>query len=114
MCEMSLKSIQRFMRYLENSTHTERTTILVFNVVSRFVEPVRLFPASVKAHGAFVLQQFVHAAQPGGWSTSETLLLRVTNLTNGVIKCQTGIPWAVLRAALEPVVILLLPTLLKP
>ncbi len=53
--------------------------LLVSNIISRFVEPVRLFPTSVKAHRCFVLQQLVNAACPAGWSTSEALLLGVTN-----------------------------------
>lgn len=43
---------------------------------------MRLFPASVKAHGCFVLQQLVNTAGPAGWPTSKTLLLGVTNWTD--------------------------------
>lgn len=64
---------------LANQNTRQLDALLVSNIISRFVEPVRLFPASVKAHGRFVLQQLVNAACSVGWSTSETLLLRITN-----------------------------------
>lgn len=56
-----------------------KEALLVSSVVSRFVEPVRLFPASVKAHGSLVLQQVVNTTSSAGWPASKTLLLGVTN-----------------------------------
>lgn len=56
---------------------------LVSDVISGFVEPVGLFPAGVKAHGPFVLQQIVDAACPVGWPPFETLLLGVTDWRDG-------------------------------
>lgn len=53
--------------------------LLVSDVISRFVEPVRLFPASMKAHGCFVLQQLVNTTFSAGWSPGESLLFGVTN-----------------------------------
>lgn len=59
-----------------------RETLLVSNVVSRFVEPVRLLPASMKAHRSFVFQQLINTASSAGWSASKTLLLGVTNCSD--------------------------------
>lgn len=57
----------------------EGEILLVFNVISRFVEPVRLLPASVKAHRSFVFQQLISTTSSAGWPASKTLLLGVTN-----------------------------------
>ena len=53
--------------------------LLVSGVVPGFVEPVRLLPAGVKAHGAFVLQQLIDAAGSDGRPGGEALLLGVAH-----------------------------------
>lgn len=57
----------------------KREASLVSHIVSRFVEPVRLLPTGVEAHGAFALQQVMDAAPPVGRPPGKTLLLGVTD-----------------------------------
>lgn len=66
----------RFPTWCEN---TFVLILLISSVISRFVEPVRLFPASVEAHRAFTFQELVNSALPVSWSTGKTLLLGVSD-----------------------------------
>lgn len=56
--------------------------LLVSSFISRFVEPVRLFPACMESHRRFVLQQLVHTARSASWPAGKSFLLRVTDLGN--------------------------------
>lgn len=76
---MEIITIVILCSYSQHKIDQSPPVLLVSGFISRFVEPVRLFPAGVKAHGCFVLQELVHAAGSDGWAAGESLLLGVAH-----------------------------------